>query len=128
MSEPPTTGAPGAALKRLNLTRVRDVGITDCPTVTVDDPLQQIFTVLRSSRSNEILLLDRRGRPYKWLRRGDLMRAKGSPARAGTPVHDAVARDAALRDALEAVLTDSSDEWWSPEGAARTRASSMWRR
>ncbi|MET9439834.1 betaine/proline/choline family ABC transporter ATP-binding protein [Streptomyces sp. NPDC006610] len=98
----------GAALKRLNLTRVRDVKITDYPTVTVDDPLQEIFNRLRSGGSNEILLLDRRGRPYKWLRRGDLMRARGSLARAGTLVQDTVTRDATLRDALEAVLTDNA--------------------
>ncbi|MER5908185.1 betaine/proline/choline family ABC transporter ATP-binding protein [Streptomyces mirabilis] len=98
----------GAALKRLNLTRVGDVEITDWPTVTVDDPLQEIFNKLRSSGTNEILLLDRRGRPYKWLRRGDLMRARGSLARAGTLVHDTVTRDATLRDALEAVLIDNT--------------------
>ncbi|CAM5640902.1 betaine/proline/choline family ABC transporter ATP-binding protein [Streptomyces coeruleorubidus] len=97
----------GAALKRLNLTRVRDVEITDYPTVTIDDPLQQIFNRLRAAGTNEVLLLDRRGRPYKWLRRGDLMRARGSLARAGTLVHDTVTRDATLRDALEAVLTDN---------------------
>jgi osmoprotectant transport system ATP-binding protein len=96
----------GAALKRLNLTRVRDMEITDYPTVTVDDPLQTVLGRLRSSGTNEILLLDRRGRPYKWLRRGDLMRARGSLARAGTLVHDTVTRDATLRDALEAVLAD----------------------
>jgi osmoprotectant transport system ATP-binding protein len=98
----------GAALKRLNLTRVRDMTVTDYPTVTIDDPLQEIFSKLRSSSTNEILLLDKRGRPYKWLRRGDLMRAKGSLARAGTLVSDTVTRDATLRDALEAVLVDSS--------------------
>ena len=98
----------GAALKRLNLTRVRDVEITDYPTVTVEDPLQHIFDRLRAGGTNEILLLDRRGRPYKWLRRGDLMRAKGSHARAGTLVTDTVTRDATLRDALEAVLTDNT--------------------
>jgi osmoprotectant transport system ATP-binding protein len=98
----------GAALKRLNLTRVRDVEITDCPTVRVDDPPQDIFNKLRSSGTNEILLLDKHGRPYRWLRRGDLMRAKGSPARAGTLVHDTVTRDATVRDALEAVLTDNA--------------------
>ena len=98
----------GAALKRLNLARVRDVEITDYPTVTIDDPLQQIFNRLRAAGTNEVLLLDRRGRPCKWLRRGDLMRARGSLARAGTPVHDTVTRDATLRDALEAVLTDSA--------------------
>ncbi|MFJ8468699.1 betaine/proline/choline family ABC transporter ATP-binding protein [Streptomyces swartbergensis] len=98
----------GAALKRLNLTRVRDVEITDYPTVTIDDPLQQIFNRLRAAGTNEVLLLDRRRRPYKWLRRGDLMRARGSLARAGTLVHDTVTRDATLRDALEAVLTDNA--------------------
>ncbi|WP_327315395.1 betaine/proline/choline family ABC transporter ATP-binding protein [Streptomyces sp. NBC_01235] len=109
----------GAALKRLNLSRVRDVEITDYPTATVDDPLQAVFDKLRSWGSfpghsgtgggtNEILLLDERGRPYKWLRRGDLMRARGSPARAGTLVHDTVPQDATLRDALAAVLTDNT--------------------
>nr|WP_312870112.1 betaine/proline/choline family ABC transporter ATP-binding protein [Streptomyces himalayensis] len=98
----------GAALKRLNLTRVRDVEITEYPTVKIDDPLQDVFDKLRSGSTNEILLLDRRGRPYKWLRRGDLMRAKGSLARAGTLVADTVTRDATLRDALEAVLTDNT--------------------
>ncbi|MEU6678253.1 betaine/proline/choline family ABC transporter ATP-binding protein [Streptomyces sp. NPDC046925] len=98
----------GAALKRLNLTRVRDVEIADFATVTVDDPLQDIFDKLRSSGTNELLLLDKRRRPYKWLRRGDLMRAEGSLARAGTLVHDTVTRDATLRDALEAVLTDNA--------------------
>ncbi|MWA11406.1 betaine/proline/choline family ABC transporter ATP-binding protein [Streptomyces sp. BA2] len=98
----------GAALKRLNLTRVRDVEIADFATVTVDDPLQDIFDKLRASGTNELLLLDKRGRPYKWLRRGDLMRARGSLARAGTLVHDTVTRDATLRDALEAVLTDNA--------------------
>ncbi|MEU7165215.1 betaine/proline/choline family ABC transporter ATP-binding protein [Streptomyces morookaense] len=98
----------GAALKRLNLTRVRDVGVVDFPTACVDDPLQSIFDALRSGTANELLLLDRHHRPYKWLRRGDLMRAKGSLARAGTLVHDTVTRDATLRDALEAVLTDNA--------------------
>ncbi|MFH8573398.1 betaine/proline/choline family ABC transporter ATP-binding protein [Streptomyces sp. NPDC017993] len=98
----------GAALKRLNLTRVRDVGVVDFPTAQMDDPLQSIFDLLRDGSFNELLLLDRNRRPYKWLRRGDLARAKGSLARAGTLVHDTVTRDATLRDALEAVLTDNT--------------------
>ncbi|MFJ9410849.1 ABC transporter ATP-binding protein [Streptomyces sp. NPDC101393] len=98
----------GAALKRLNLTRVRDVPIVDFATAAVDDPLQDIFDLLRSGSTNEVLLLDRHRRPYKWLRRGDLSRAKESLARAGTLVHDTVTRDATLRDALEAVLTDNA--------------------
>ncbi|MGI5398651.1 betaine/proline/choline family ABC transporter ATP-binding protein [Streptomyces sp. CA-135486] len=98
----------GAALKRLNLTRVREVEIMDFPTVTVDDPLESVLNKLGEGRHNEILMLDRRGRPYKWLRRVDLLRAKGSPARAGQLVQATVTRDATLHDALEAVLTDAS--------------------
>jgi osmoprotectant transport system ATP-binding protein len=96
----------GAALKRLNLTRVRDVGIAEFPAVTVDEPLQSVFDRLRTGHHDELLLLDRQRRPYKWLRRGDLTPANGSPDRAGTSVHDTVNWDATLRDALEAVLTD----------------------
>ncbi|MFJ3302687.1 ABC transporter ATP-binding protein [Streptomyces sp. NPDC086549] len=96
----------GAALKRLSLTRVRDVRITGCPTAGVDTPLPQIFGRLRGSRTKEVLLLDRQRRPWRWLRRGDLVRARGSLARAGTPVRSTVTRDATLRDLLEAVLTD----------------------
>ncbi|MGW3008884.1 betaine/proline/choline family ABC transporter ATP-binding protein [Streptomyces sp. NPDC001219] len=98
----------GAALKRLNLTRVRDVPIVDFPTAGLDDPLEAIFDRLRSGSHNELLLLDRNHRPYKWLRRGDLARARESLARAGTLVADTVTRDATLRDALEAVLTDNA--------------------
>ncbi|WP_227025493.1 betaine/proline/choline family ABC transporter ATP-binding protein [Streptomyces tsukubensis] len=98
----------GAALKRLNLTRVRDVEIKDYPTVCVDDPLQDIFDKLRAEGGSEVLMLDARRRPYKWLRRGDMTRAKGSLERAGALVQDTVTRDATLRDALEAVLTDNA--------------------
>ncbi|MFI9027369.1 ABC transporter ATP-binding protein [Streptomyces sp. NPDC053560] len=98
----------GAALKRLNLTRVRDVEVVDFPTATIEDPLQSIFDKLREGANKELLLLDRHNRPYKWLRRGDVTLAKGSLARAGTLVHDTVTRDATLRDALEAVLTDNA--------------------
>jgi osmoprotectant transport system ATP-binding protein len=114
----------GAALKRLNLTRVREVEITGCPTVTVDDPVQEIFNKLRASGTNEILLLDRRGRPYKWLRHGDLMRAQGLPARAGTPASDTVSRDATLRDALEAGRLEAREHQHALEEirAARTQA------
>jgi osmoprotectant transport system ATP-binding protein len=97
----------GAALKRLNLTRVRDVGVVDVPTAGVDDPLQSIFDIMNERTTTELLLLDGHRRPYKWLRRGDLSLAKGSLARAGTLVSHHVSRDATLRDALEAVLTDS---------------------
>jgi len=97
----------GAALKRLNLTRVRDVSAAEVPVFSVDDPLERIFSHLREHGGSELLLLDRRRRPYKWLRRSDLTRARGSLARVGSLVTHTVGREATLRDALEAVLTDS---------------------
>ncbi|MEU3185909.1 betaine/proline/choline family ABC transporter ATP-binding protein [Streptomyces sp. NPDC006923] len=98
----------GAALKRLHLTRVREAGTAAFPTVTVEDPLQSILDRLSAERRDELLVLDRGNRPYKWLRRGDLMRAGGSVARAGRLVRSTVTEDATLRDALEAVLVDSA--------------------
>ncbi|MDX3694103.1 ABC transporter ATP-binding protein [Streptomyces europaeiscabiei] len=98
----------GAALKRLHLTRVRDVEVTGCATVTMGEPLPQVLNRLRAGATDEVLLLDRNGRPSRWLRRDDLLRAKGSLTRAGTPVRTTVTGDATLRDALEAVLTESA--------------------
>ncbi|MER6161351.1 betaine/proline/choline family ABC transporter ATP-binding protein [Streptomyces sp. NPDC001868] len=96
----------GAALKRLGLTRVREVEVTDHPTVTEGDPPRRVLDRLRASGTGEVLLLDRRGRPLTWLRRGDLTHAEGALGQAGTPIRGTVTGDSTLRDALEAVLTD----------------------
>lgn len=87
----------GAALKRLNLTQVRDIRLGACPTAAEDTPRQEIADRLRSSGAREILLLDAHRRPVGWLRGEDLARS---------PVRSTVRADATLRDALEAVLTD----------------------
>jgi osmoprotectant transport system ATP-binding protein len=96
----------GAALKRLHLSRVRDVGVAGFPALTVDEPPRAVLDLLRTAPHDEVLLLDRQRRPYRWLRREELKAAQDPPAGAGTPVTRTVTRDATLRDALEAVLTD----------------------
>ncbi|MEU6806612.1 ABC transporter ATP-binding protein [Streptomyces neyagawaensis] len=98
----------GAALRRLDLTRLRDLGVTGCPTAHQGEPVQQVRGRLRASATDEMLLLDRRGRPIRWLRREDLAHTEGPLTEAGTPVDGTVTRDATLREALEAVLTDST--------------------
>ncbi|GAA2479463.1 betaine/proline/choline family ABC transporter ATP-binding protein [Streptomyces gobitricini] len=98
----------GAALKRLHLTRVRDVEIAGFPTVSVDDSPRTVLDRLRGGPYDVVLVLDRHGRPHRWLRRGDLAPARGPAARAGRSVRGTVTRDATLRDALEAVLVDSA--------------------
>ncbi|MFJ3229459.1 ATP-binding cassette domain-containing protein [Streptomyces sp. NPDC086787] len=87
----------GAALKRLNLTQVRDIRLGACPTVAEDAPRHEILDRLRDSGAREVLLLDAHRRPVGWLREGDLARS---------PVRRTVRADATLRDALEAVLAD----------------------
>ncbi|MEV4863615.1 ATP-binding cassette domain-containing protein [Streptomyces ossamyceticus] len=98
----------GAALRRLDLTRLRDLGVIGCPTAHQGEPIQQVRGRLRASATDEMLLLDRRGRPIRWLRREDLTHTEGPLTEAGTPVDGTVTRDATLREALEAVLTDSA--------------------
>ncbi|WP_085207606.1 betaine/proline/choline family ABC transporter ATP-binding protein [Streptomyces sp. Amel2xC10] len=99
----------GAALKRLNLTRVRDVRVVAHPTVSVDDTLPDVVRRLDDCGRDEVLVLDLSGRPRRWLRRADLPDSPGPLDGAGTPVNGAtVGEDATLRDALEAVLTNGS--------------------
>jgi osmoprotectant transport system ATP-binding protein len=98
----------GAALRRLDLTRLRDLGVIGCPTAHQGEPIQQVRGRLRASATDEMLLLDRRGRPIRWLRREDLTHTEGPLTETGTPVGGTVTRDATLREALEAVLTDSA--------------------
>ncbi|MCK7623948.1 ATP-binding cassette domain-containing protein [Streptomyces sp. RS10V-4] len=96
----------GAALKRLHLARVRDVPVADVPTAHLGDPPEAIAGLLRDGGTGAVLLLDGDRRPHTWLRRGDRPPAPPPAAPAGTPVTGTVPRDATLRDALEAVLTD----------------------
>ncbi len=99
----------GAALKRLNLTRVRDVRVVAHPTVSVDDTLPDVVRRLDACGRDEVLVLDLSGRPRRWLRRADLPDPPGPLDGAGTPVDGTtVGEDATLRDALEAVLTNGS--------------------
>ncbi|MEU2302810.1 betaine/proline/choline family ABC transporter ATP-binding protein [Streptomyces antibioticus] len=99
----------GAALKRLHLTRVRDVRVVAHPTVSVDDTLPDVVRRLDACGRDEVLVLDLSGRPRRWLRRADLPDPPGPLDGAGTPVDGAtVGEDATLRDALEAVLTNGS--------------------
>ncbi|MHC3394835.1 polyamine ABC transporter ATP-binding protein, partial [Streptomyces lavendulocolor] len=73
----------GAALKRLNRTRLRDVRSGAFPPVSVDDPRRTVLGRLADGPHGELRVLDRRRRPRTGRRRGDVARAEGVPARAG---------------------------------------------
>lgn len=100
----------GASLKRLNLSRVRDVETaTDVPTARVSEPVADVRAVLLASAWTYLLLLDDAGRPVRWVTSRDLARAdKGTPlAEVGLPVEAIVEPHATLADALDELIASN---------------------
>ncbi len=98
----------GATLKRLKLSRVREVDYTtDALTGRIDEPREVLRRRLHESEWTAILLLDADGRPQRWLRGPDFLHDRpvtqlGLPARAFVEGH------ATLSDALEEMLLGSA--------------------
>jgi osmoprotectant transport system ATP-binding protein len=97
----------GASLKRLNLTRVRDVETTDPPMARLDDDLEAVRQTLADSTWSTLLLLDADGRPSRWVNARDLLRPPRALAEAGLPVIALVEPQATLADALDEMLTSN---------------------
>jgi osmoprotectant transport system ATP-binding protein len=100
----------GATLKRLKLTRVRDVEIVeDCLTGTVDEDRDTLRARLHASDWTAMLLLDREHRPLRWLRATDFQHHPDRPlADLGLPARAFVEPQATLSDALEEMLLGSA--------------------
>ncbi|MGC0420784.1 ATP-binding cassette domain-containing protein [Embleya sp. AB8] len=96
----------GAALKRLTLSRVRDVEVKPYATAGLRDDIATIRRAAREYGGDEVLLLDDRRRPTRWLRREEVRRGGPGLAVTAHEVGDTVTRDATLRDALDAILTE----------------------
>ena len=98
----------GATLKRLKLTRVRDVRIqTDALTGRVDESRDALLQRLLESDWTSMLLLDTQGKPLRWLRAPDL-RQDRPLAQLGLPARALVEPPATLSDALEEMLLGSA--------------------
>jgi osmoprotectant transport system ATP-binding protein len=96
----------GASLKRLGLSRVRDIELGRWPTVVEGSSSAEAQQVLRGSGRTALLLLDRQGRPLRWLGDVDLARADGRPLdRIGMPLEAVVEPQATLSDALNELIT-----------------------
>ncbi len=97
----------GASLKRLNLSRIRDVEIThDAPLgLVTDDPAELQRTLLASDWS-AMLLLDEQRRPSRWATMGDLRRG-GDLSRIGLSARALVEPHATLADALNELITSN---------------------
>jgi osmoprotectant transport system ATP-binding protein len=98
----------GATLKRLNLTRVRDVPhTTDALTGTIDEPLEVLRRRLDESDWTALLLLDEDRRPIRWLRAPDFRHPR-DVREMGLPAVALVEPQATLSDALEEMLLGSA--------------------
>jgi osmoprotectant transport system ATP-binding protein len=98
----------GATLKRLNLTRVRDVQLTtDALVGSVDEPLEKLHRRLDASEWTALLVLDEEHRPIRWLRAPDFRQPRDI-REMGLPAVALVEPQATLSDALEEMLLGSA--------------------
>ncbi len=98
----------GASLKRLNLSRVRDVTLNQWPTVKVGTDRAAVLAQLRQSDKGSLLVLDDLHRPRRWVSAGDLGRSGAEPLdQIGARPEAIVEPQATLNDVLNAMLTAS---------------------
>jgi osmoprotectant transport system ATP-binding protein len=101
----------GATLKRLKLTRIRDVDIEeDCCTGRVDEDREVLHRRLLDSDWTALLLLDEESRPVRWLSATDFHpNHQDRPLlELGLPARAFVEPQATLSDALEEMLLGSA--------------------
>jgi osmoprotectant transport system ATP-binding protein len=95
----------GASLKRLNLSRVRDIELTQWPTVELGADHAVVLEALRRSDKGCALVLDEQRRPRRWVSAPDLQRADGrSLDEIGLPPDAVVEPQATLNDALNELI------------------------
>jgi osmoprotectant transport system ATP-binding protein len=97
----------GASLKRLNLTRVRDVELTFWPTVAIGADPAEVLSTLRASDKGAVLILDERKRPLRWVTARDIERGDIPLEQAGLEPEAIVEPQSTLQDALNLMLDSS---------------------
>ena len=96
----------GASLKRLNLSRVRDMELSQRPTVQLGTSHDEVLETLRRSEHSAVLVLDEQRRPRRWVSAADLRRGSGRELdQIGSPPDATVEPQATLNDALNELIT-----------------------
>jgi len=97
----------GASLKRLSLSRVRDVELHEWPTVAESASADEVRHTLEGSDKSAVLVLDDQQRPVQWVNADHLRRAShGSRVgEIGLPADAVVQPNATLSDTLNEMLT-----------------------
>ncbi len=97
----------GASLKQLTLMRVRDVELEQRPTARIGDSVDELRLAVGNRRGSWGIVLDQRGRPYRWVAPHHLENAT-SLDNVGIPIGESVSTQSTLQDALEALLAESN--------------------
>jgi osmoprotectant transport system ATP-binding protein len=97
----------GASLKRLSLSRVRDLELHSWPTARADASRAEVLRLLEASDKTAVLVLDDQRRPVQWVNAEHLRRADPNrPLRdIGLPADAVVQPNATLSDTLNEMLT-----------------------
>ena len=94
----------GASLKRLNLSRVRDIGLVQWPTAGIQSSRTEVLAALRASDKGAVLILDDQRRPVRWVSGRELGREDLPITDLGHPSEAIVQPNATLADALNEML------------------------
>jgi osmoprotectant transport system ATP-binding protein len=97
----------GAALKRLNLTRVREVELGQWAVAPLDEDRAALRRMLADSERGSVLLVDDQNRPQRWINGRDLAREDEPLDQVGLPATARVEAHATLRDALDEMVTST---------------------
>ncbi|HLR95297.1 MAG TPA: ABC transporter ATP-binding protein [Jiangellaceae bacterium] len=96
----------GASLKRLNLSRVRDITLDDWPTVDEHASHDEVRSLLDRSERSAVLVLDQQRRPRRWVNIEHLRRGDSRPLSSiGLPADAVVEPRATLSDTLNEMIT-----------------------
>ena len=94
----------GASIKRLSLSKVKDIKMAKWPIARLDDSQDEVRNQIRESGKDYVLLLDKRNRPRRWVASQDL----GGNMRLdelGWPVVALVEENTNLYNALDTMIT-----------------------
>lgn len=98
----------GSTLKGLNFERVRDLELSEYPTLADGDSPEEGIRQLNQTGREWLLLLDQGNRPQRWLRKSDLERSDRPIGEIGQSVRARVEPNATLHDTLEEMLDSST--------------------
>jgi len=95
----------GASLKRLSLSRVRDIETADWPVARLSDGHGAVREQLSRSGKGHVLLLDAQGKPKRWVSADDVALDNVPLEDAGWPAVAVVEGKASLYNTLDTMIT-----------------------